>query len=120
MADLDADGDLDIVINNLTTPAQLFENQLCGGSSLQVDLRWPGTKNPYAIGAQLALQTDGGTLYRTVRAGSGYLSGDPSRIHFGLPAGATLQQLEVRWPDGAVSQIDSLEPRSLITVQRSE
>jgi hypothetical protein len=40
MADLDNDGDLDVVINNLRGPAQLFENQLCHGNSLQVDLRW--------------------------------------------------------------------------------
>ena len=41
MADLDGDGDLDIVVNNLRAPAQLFENRLCGGQSLLVDLRWP-------------------------------------------------------------------------------
>jgi uncharacterized protein YuzB (UPF0349 family) len=118
MADLDNDGDLDIVANNLMSPAQLFENRLCGGASLEVDLRWPTTKNPFAIGAQLALHTSAGTFYRDVRAASGYLSGDPARIHFGLPADAEAQRLEIRWPDGALATIDGLSTNTLVTVQR--
>jgi hypothetical protein len=118
MADLDNDGDLDIVVNNLQSPAQLFENRLCGGTSLEVDLRWPGSKNLYALGARLALHTSTGTYYRDVHANSGYISGDPSRIHFGVPAGAVPQRLEVRWPDGAISSVDGLAMRTLVTVTR--
>ena len=122
MADLDNDGDLDIVVNNLSSPAQLFENQLCGGSGLAVDLRWPGSRNPYAIGARLTLQTSRGRYERDVRVASGYLSGDPTRIHFGLPANSTPQQLTVRWPDGATSTLgpatNSLSPQTLITLTR--
>ena len=47
MADLDDDGDLDIIVNNLNSPAQLFENRLCGGSSLSVALRWPAVTNRF-------------------------------------------------------------------------
>lgn len=118
MADLDNDGDLDIVVNNLMSPAQLFENQLCGGSSLEVDLRWPATQNPFAIGAHLALDTNMGTIYRDVRAASGYLSGDPARVHFGLPAGAEPLSLEIRWPDGALATVDGLSTNTLVTMQR--
>jgi len=120
MADLDNDGDLEIVVNNLLSPAQLFENQLCGGSSLAVDLRWPASQNPYAIGAQLVLVTYTGTYYRDLRAASGYLSGDPTRIHFGFPANTTVQRLAVRWPDGAVSSIDTVMAGTQVTVERYE
>jgi hypothetical protein len=118
MADLDGDGDLDIVVNNLRSPAQLFENRLCGGASLEVDLRQPGSQNPYAIGARLALHTTAGTYYRDVRVASGYLSGDPARIHFGVPLGAAPVQLEVRWPDGATSSVETLATQTLLTVTR--
>lgn len=119
MADLDGDGDLDIVVNNLLSPAQLFENQLCGGVGVEVDLRWPASRNPYAIGARLTLTTSAGVYHRDVRAASGYLSGDPARIHFGVPATANLQSLVVQWPDGARSLITDLSPQTLITVQRN-
>ena len=119
LADLDADGDLDIVVNNLRGPARLFENQLCrGGAALLVDLRQPGTANPFAIGAQVRLVTDQGALLRDVRVGSGYLSGDAPRLHFGVPAGATIEFLEIRWPDGASSRIDAPEPGALLVAER--
>ena len=120
MADLDGDGDLDIVVNNLRAPAQLFENRLCGGQSLLVDLRWPGSANTHAIGAELTLKTSDATMTRDVRSGSGYLSGDPSRSHFGVPAGASTQSLEIRWPDGVLSTVRDLQPNTLLTVTRED
>ena len=118
MADLDGDGDLDIVVNNLESPAQIFENRLCGGSSVQVDLFWPLSKNTRAIGAQLVLRTSAGNLYRDVRAASGYLSGDPARVHFGLPPNAQLQELEIRWPDGQVSTVTEVQLNSVVGITR--
>lgn len=105
MADLDMDGDLDIVVNNLRAPAQLFENQLCSGRSLQIDLEWDVRHNHHQIGAQLLLHTNHGTFYRDVKSSSGYLSGDPTRIHFGFPSNTTIQSLEVIWTDGKHSTI---------------
>jgi hypothetical protein len=118
MADLNNDGKLDIVVNNLRQSAQLFENQLCGGAALEVDLRWLHSPNPYAIGAQLALQTSQGTYRRDVRASGGYLSGDATRLHFGLPSTAQLQNLVITWPDGASTRLDTLTPQTRIEVTR--
>lgn len=118
MADLDGDGDLDIVVNNLRSPAQLFENDLCGGAGLAVDLRSTLDKNSHAIGAQVTLRTSIGILQRKVRANSGYLSGEPSRLHFGLPADAAIERMVIRWPDGAVSDVGALETGVLVIVTR--
>ncbi len=105
MADLDQDGDLDIVVNNLRGPAMLFENQLCEGSSLIVELNWSDSHNPNAIGAKLSLETSMGTLYREIKTMTGYLSGDTHRIHFGFPKDTVLNTLTIRWPDGSVSEV---------------
>lgn len=118
MSDLDNDGDLDIVVNNLRQSAQLFENSLCGGSGLQVALRWPTTANPYGIGAELRLQTSNGLLLRDVRVASGYLSGDPVRVHFGFPQDTTIEALEIIWPDGAHSQVVAPSAGHLLEVTR--
>ena len=79
----------------------------------------PASGNTYALGAQVTLGTDKGTLLRDVRAGSGYLSGDPSRLHFGLAATMTPLRLEIRWPDGALSRVGMPAPGMLLTVTRS-
>jgi enediyne biosynthesis protein E4 len=118
MADLDRDGDLDIVVNNLRTAAILFENQLCEGSSLQVELHWTNSDNPQAIGATLTLETSMGILYRDVRAASGYLSGDASRVHFGFSTDTELYSLIITWSDGTISTINDLEEQKLIEIYR--
>ncbi|HWQ14922.1 MAG TPA: CRTAC1 family protein [Roseiflexaceae bacterium] len=117
MADMDGDGDLDIVVNNLQSPALLLENRTCGGGSVLVELRQP-SGNTRAIGATVALHTSAGTLYRDVRAASGYLSGDPPQVHFGVPPGVTLHGLTVTWPDGATSFVASVAPQSALVVTR--
>ena len=119
MADLDNDGDLDIVVNNLRSPAQLFENRLCGGSGLEVDLFWPESKNSRALGTRLTLKTSVGSLTRDVRSASGYLSGDPARVHFGFPEGTMLEQLEIRWPDGELSRLETVQGQTLLKITRT-
>ena len=119
MADLDGDGDLDIVVNNLGAPAELLENRLCGGGSVQVDLRWPGSGNTHAIGARLTLHASTGSYVREIRSSSGFLSGDPSRVHFGFPDGAVLDRLEVTWPDGDRSTLPAPAADTLLTVRRT-
>ncbi len=118
MADLDNDGDLDIVVNNLRHPAQLFENQLCSGRSLQVDVIWDNSFNSRAIGTELILQTNSGNFYRHIKSSSGYLSGDTSRIHFGFPSDTIVESLEIHWSDGYVSLIDVPSDNPFITVRR--
>jgi len=117
MADLDDDGDRDIVVGNLRSSSQVFENRLCGGGHLQIDLRQPGFANTQALGAGIVLITAGGVELRLeVRAQSGYLSGDTSRLHFGMPGDATLTRLEILWPDGTLSSIANPTPNALLSI----
>jgi len=119
MADMDLDGDLDILINNLRGSAYLFENQLClNGKSVEVSLSWPKSSNTHAIGAKVTLQTSIGALTRDIRASGGYLSGDPSTLHFGIPDGVEILGMMISWPDGSVSNISGLQVQTLVDVTR--
>lgn len=122
MADLDNDGDLDIVVNNLRGQAQLFENQLCEGSSLTVDLEWrvndPNVGNTSAIGAIVTLHTANASYQRQVKIASGYLSGDPAQLHFGFEDNAQLERLEIVWPDGQETIVSPISPNQHLTVVR--
>lgn len=120
MADLDGDGDLDVIINNLLSPAVVLENQLCRGTSVLVDLEMPGTVNRFAVGAVATLNTSSGNFRRDVRVGSGYLSGDPTRLHFGVPQDAMIHGLTIDWPDGQRTQLTGLAAGRHLTITRQK
>jgi len=117
MADLDNDGDLDIVINNLESPSVIYENQLCEGNALEVDLQW-NSLNSKALGATLELKTSNLSLTRELSSSSGYLSALPSRVHFGFPKDERIKSLKIIWPDGRQSLHEDLDVNSLIVLSR--
>jgi hypothetical protein len=100
VADLDDDGRLDVVVNDLDGPAQILHNELPDvGHWLIVRLhgRAPNTD---AVGTVVTTRTGSAIERRLVRSGTGYLSQDDMRLHFGLGAATTVDVLEVTWPDG--------------------
>lgn len=117
-ADLDNDGDLDIVVNNLDTPSRVFENQICGGSNLIVDLKWTDSLNTAAIGATIRVTSGDRTYTRTIDAARGYLSGGPLSAHVGLGSDSGPVFVTVLWPDGSRSDISDVAVNSHLTITR--
>ena len=118
MADLDRDGDLDIAVNNLRSPAALFENRLCGGVGLQLDLRQETGGNSHAVGARVIVAADSNRWVRAVHVADSYLSGRAPRLHFGLGNQAQDVQVTIEWPDGKHTTVGGVAPGSLVTVIR--
>jgi hypothetical protein len=100
VGDLDDDGRLDVVINDIDGGAQVLRNELPdAGHWLNVKLRGR-TPNTNAIGAIVTARIGDGVQRRLVRSGTSYISQDDMRQHFGLGAATQVDVLEVVWPDG--------------------
>ena len=118
--DFDNDGDLDIVVVNMDSRPTLLRND--GGNRqnwLMVQLRDRGL-NTQAIGARVTVSAGGRQQLREVRAGTGYLSQDDQRLHFGLGSEPRVQQLVIRWPDGEEETLQDIAANRLIKVERSK
>jgi hypothetical protein len=100
LADLDDDGDLDLVITNIGAAPCVYEN-VGGNRNAWVAVRCVGTKrDSTAIGARVTVEVGGAKQFNDVRSGGSYLSQSDLRVFFGLGAKEQLDRVEVRWPDG--------------------
>jgi hypothetical protein len=118
VGDLDDDGRIDAVINDLDGSPQVLHNQASPvGHWLRVKLQGKG-RNRDAIGAVVTVRAGAVTQMAVVRSGTSYLSQDDLRPHFGLGT-ATRVDVDVRWPDGTVStQAGVKADQTLTVVQR--
>lgn len=115
-ADLDNDGDLDVVVVNADEALAVYRNnQDAGRRGLRVRLR--GTRsNRYGLGATVRVRSANGEQVRYLTQTRGWLSsGDPS-VHFGLGEVQSIEQLEIQWPSGAVQVFYGLPTEQSYTV----
>ena len=118
-ADLDNDGDLDIVINNIDEEAFLYRNNSNQRSNyLQMELTGP-QGNLDAIGARIQVYTPEGKQSITQRLQRGYLSSSHRIIQFGLGSATKVDSCIIVWPDTRVSKITNVKIRSKIKVNHS-
>jgi hypothetical protein len=109
VADLDNDGNVDIVVGDLDGVPTILHNQGLPGKHW-VSFELAGTKsNRLAIGARLKLVAGGMTQTEEIRSGGSYLSNHDFRVHFGLNDATKIDSLEIRWPSGKVETIKDLK-----------
>ena len=115
-ADVDNDGDLDLLITNNAGVAELLRNGgVPGVNSLLVKL--VGTKsNRNAIGARVRITAGGQTQVRDVRAGSSYLGQHDLRVHVGLGRAASIERVEIRWPSGQMETVPGVAINQIVTI----
>lgn len=98
--DLDQDGDLDLVVNNLNKPASIFENQVSEGHYLKVSLQGKSPNNQ-AIGSKVQLKVNDQWATQEFIPSRGFQSSVAGPLHFGLGKVSLVDSLIVRWPDGS-------------------
>jgi hypothetical protein len=119
-ADVDNDGDLDLLVTNNGQPADLLRND--GGTrnnALQVRLVGKQS-NRDAVGARVLITAGTSTWVREIKAGSSYLGQNDTRVHFGLGTAPRADRLEVRWPSGRSEIFRQVPAGAIITIVEGE
>ncbi len=118
--DLDNDGDIDIVINNLDGPPTVLRND-GGNKNNWLLLKCIGTKsNRSAIGTRVTVTVGEHRQIDEVMSGSSYYSHNDLRLHFGLGRATRADLVEVAWPSGEKESFKQLEANRLYVIHESK
>ena len=114
--DLDNDGDLDLVINNVNQECFLFKNTTSDkalNNFISVDLKGEG-KNTFGIGASVYVYYDGEILKQEEFPTRGFQSSVDYRLHFGLAGNSRVDSVVVYWPNGKKQSIEDVPANSAL------
>ena len=120
-ADLDNDGDLDLVINNIDDEASIMECRLNQtekrptANYLRIAFNGPPL-NKEGFGAKVCIRHRGALQYQYFTPVRGYLSSVEPFVHFGLGANQTIDTVEVTWPDGRRQLIEKVKANQVLKV----
>jgi hypothetical protein len=121
-ADLDNDGDLDLIVNNINQPAFIYQNQAgkqLAHQYLQIKLEGEG-KNTQGLGAKVMLYSGGNFQYQEQMPASGYQSSISPVLHFGLATVTSADSLHVVWPSGKVQLIKDIKAGELLVLKETD
>ena len=118
--DLDNDGDLDIVVNNVNMPAFIYQNRTTElypeRNYLQIELKGK-SPNTFGVGAQITLWAGGRLWYAEQYLQRGFQSSVDPVLHFGFTG--SLDSVIVQWPHGQRQILANVERNTLLTVQEA-
>jgi len=122
--DLDNDGDLDYVVNNINDPAFVFQNHLKNSEQKNnyVRLELKGSKlNPQGLGTKILLTLpNGNQLYQEQQVVRGYMSSIDEVMHFGVGEVSEITSIQVIWPDGKESSMANVKVNQLLEFAYSD
>ena len=115
LADLDGDGDLDLVFSNYDAPPTIIRNDTVTGHRAVIKLAGRAP-NLDGIGAELRIETAAGIQMRQLFTERGIVASEPPLVHFGLGNDTTVKKLTIRWPRGQVQTLENLPADQLLTI----
>ncbi|MGY6647840.1 VCBS repeat-containing protein [Wenyingzhuangia sp. IMCC45574] len=118
-ADLDNDGDLEIVVNNINETATILKNNAIEqkkGNFLEIQFKGTNS-NKLGVGTKVTLRMeDGKKQIRELMNTRGFLSSSSHKLHFGLSSNQPLKELKIEWQDGKTQIISKVTPNQLLTI----
>ncbi|MGV3558674.1 VCBS repeat-containing protein [Larkinella arboricola] len=121
-ADLDNDGDLDLVVSNLNKPAFIYENEAnrqLKNNYLSIKLEGKGV-NRFGIGAKVTVYQKGQQQFLEQMPSRGYQSSVSPVLHFGLGKNTTIDSLRVVWPGGKQQLLTNVKANQRLTVSEKD
>lgn len=117
--DLDNDGSVEVVVNNLDGRPNLLRNEAAGGNWIRIATR--GTRsNRNGIGARIVVESGEIRQADEVRSGGSYMSHNDMRLHFGVGSAEEVRRVEVRWLSGLVESFGPFEVNRQVLLEEGQ
>ena len=120
--DLDNDGDLDLVINNIDQEVAIFRNDMQNSSTQNyLKIKLIGNeKNIHGIGSKVTILTKGGRQQvQIIMTSKGYQSSVEPLAYFGLDNHEEVDKMTINWPDGTFQEVTQITLNQLIEITKS-
>jgi hypothetical protein len=121
-ADLDNDGDLDLVLNNINDVASVLRNDITPGNDsgyLQIELKGSGA-NTLGIGAKISVYVKDKLFYQEQALTRGWLSSVTPILHIGLGKAEMIDSISIIWPDNKFQTLKSIRKNQRLKVHQSD
>jgi len=120
-ADLDLDGDLDLVVNNIDDPAFVYRNNASGNNYLQIKLTAGERYLPsFCWNAKVKIYTSEGIQYQELSPTRGFQSVCDHTLHFGLGQVDQVDRIEVTWSDGITQFVENVKVNQVLNIDKTK
>ncbi len=109
VSDLDNDGDLDIVSNNINDKAQILENRSENFKKSFIQFNIKNNNGSPSLGTQIIAYTGNKKMMKEITGSRGYASSSSSRVHFGLSNYKKVDSIEIKWINGITNKYYDLD-----------
>lgn len=118
-ADLDNDGDLDLIINNMNSEATLYENQTNHETNSYLNLRFVGHEdNGFGIGVKVEIVANDQFQVNELTLTRGYLSSVSPVMHFGLGNTKMVESVKITWPNGVSEVLANVKSNQTLVIEQ--
>ncbi len=121
-ADLDNDGDLEIIMNNIDDVAYIYQNNTIENNKGNnwIKIKFDGEKNKNGLGCKVTIWTGDQLQYQECNTSRGYFSAVEPILHFGLGEAKSADKLLIEWPGGAKQIVSDIATGSTLVLKESD
>jgi enediyne biosynthesis protein E4 len=120
-ADLDNDGDLDLIVNNVNKPAFIYRNESNDIESHYLEIKLEGAgNNTQGIGAKIYTYANGKEQYQEQMTARGYQSSVTPVLHFGLGRDNVVDSMKIIWQSGKMQVLKNVKANRFITLKETD